>query len=108
MDIRRVTASLSALATPSRLEVLRVLAQAGSEGMPSGDIAKALDVPQNTLSTQLSILASAQLVESHRQGRFIIYRVDADALRELVEFMTSELGAGGKGKGGKSPRRAAA
>jgi len=93
MDVRRVTDRLSALATPSRLEVLRILARAGEAGMPSGEIAKSLNVPQNTLSTQLSVLAGVDLVEYRREGRFIIYRINSGVLAELLQFFKEELGA---------------
>eukprot|EP01030_Chromulinospumella_sphaerica_P031839 gene31839-32510_t len=47
---------LSALAQDSRLAVFRLLVKAGRDGVPAGDIARSLDIPANTLSTQLALL----------------------------------------------------
>lgn len=58
MDAKRSIAALSALAQETRLDVFRRLVAAEPDGMPAGEIAR-LDVPHNTLSTHLSILATA-------------------------------------------------
>lgn len=80
---------LAALATPSRLAVLRVLAEAGPGGMKSGDIAAKLGVKDNTLSTQLLMLSNARLVRSRRDGRSIIYTLRPEAKSELMSFLDS-------------------
>jgi DNA-binding transcriptional ArsR family regulator len=94
MDMDDAITRLSALATPSRLEVVRLLARAGPEGMPSGEIAKALKVAQNTLSTQLLLLSNARLVKPRRSGRSIIYRVELESLRDLAAFILADCAAG--------------
>lgn len=81
---------LSALAQETRLEVFRLLSQAGPDGMGAGAIAKALDVPHNTLSTHLSILQRAGLIRSERQGRNIIYFGLQDCLSDLMAFLQDE------------------
>ena len=53
--------ALSALAQDTRLDVFRLLVRAEPQGKMAGDIAKTLDVPHNTLSTHLAILARADL-----------------------------------------------
>ena len=77
---------LSALAAPSRLAVVRALAEA-PDGMASGVLAKRLDVPPNTLSTQLLLLSNARLVRSRRQGRTVIYTLRPEAKQELTDFL---------------------
>ena len=67
MDIESVVTACGALATPSRVKILQFLAGAGSAGAPSGEIARKLDVPQNSMSTQLLQLSNARLV-SHRRA----------------------------------------
>jgi DNA-binding transcriptional ArsR family regulator len=95
MDDDEAITRLSAIATPSRLAILRLLArEAPSDGMKSGEIAAKLDVVQNTISTQLLVLSNARLVRYRRQGRTILYRVDFDALKELIDFIARECGAG--------------
>ena len=69
MDIDSAIKTLSALAQNGRLAVFRLLVRSGADGLAAGEIARTLDVPHNTLSTQLNILANAGLVRSRRAGR---------------------------------------
>ncbi|HEY2358428.1 MAG TPA: metalloregulator ArsR/SmtB family transcription factor, partial [Phenylobacterium sp.] len=70
--------ALSALAHPGRLEVFRLLVQAGAEGRAAGEIARTTGSLPNTLSTNLGILAGAGLVTSRREGRSIVYAAAYD------------------------------
>ncbi|MCG2634053.1 MAG: metalloregulator ArsR/SmtB family transcription factor [Gammaproteobacteria bacterium] len=90
MDINNAIRALGALSQRSRLEAFRLLVRCGIEGMPAGGIAAALDIPHNTLSSHLSILANAGLVNSRREGRSIIYRVDFNGTRGLLSFLLEE------------------
>jgi ArsR family transcriptional regulator, arsenate/arsenite/antimonite-responsive transcriptional repressor len=85
---------LSALAQEARLEVFRLLMKAGPEGVPAGEIARALQTPANTMSAQLLVLANAGLVRARRQGRSIIYSVDFAAMRDLLVFLTEDCCGG--------------
>jgi DNA-binding transcriptional ArsR family regulator len=78
------------LAQGTRLDVFRLLMQHEPNGMPAGDIARKLDVPQNTMSAHLGILARASLVRSERQSRSIIYRANLDGLRALTLFLVKD------------------
>ncbi len=82
--------ALSALAQDNRLKVFRLLIRAGTGGMAAGDIARALDVPHNTLSSQLAILSRAQLVEARKEGRSVIYKVDLQGTRALLFFLVED------------------
>ena len=62
--------------------------------MAAGDIARQLDVPQNTMSAHLGILARAGWCESERHSRSIIYRADLDGLRALMLFLVKDCCAG--------------
>lgn len=81
---------LSALAQDARLSVFRLLVKAGQEGMAAGDIAKALDVPANTLSAQLNILSIAELISSRRDGRSIIYSAAFENMAELMVYLVED------------------
>lgn len=95
MDFDAVVTGFSALATPSRVEILRLLArEAPPEGMKSGDIAKRLGVAQNTLSTQLMMLSHARLVKYTREGRSMLYRLDRETLGAMAEFLMKDCGGG--------------
>jgi ArsR family transcriptional regulator len=78
---------LAALAQATRLDVFRLLVKHEPEGLAAGDIAKALAVPQNTMSSHLSILSRAGLVSAQRHGRSIVYRADLTRLQAVMLFM---------------------
>ncbi|OHT20088.1 ArsR/SmtB family transcription factor [Edaphosphingomonas haloaromaticamans] len=94
MDNDSTILALGALAQTTRLDTFRLLVRHEPCGLPAGEIARLLDVPQNTLSTHLGILSRAGLVTSERQSRSIIYRADLDALRELTLFLVKDCCAG--------------
>lgn len=90
MDINQAASALSALAQESRLSTFRLLVRAGSPGLPAGDIAEALAIPHNTLSTHLAILTRAGLLRSRREGRSVIYSVDFEGTRALLSFLIED------------------
>ena len=90
MDTYKAIKALGALAQESRLEAFRLLARSGTEGMAAGAIARALDIPHNTMSSHLSILANAGLVNSNRESRSIIYSVDFEQTRLLLSFLMED------------------
>lgn len=95
MEIKSAVRALAALAQDSRLEVYRLLVQAGPEGLPAGEIATRLDIPSSTLSFHVKTLAHAGLVASRQDGRFIHYSADFDAMNDLLAFL-GENCCGGK------------
>ena len=90
MDIESATAALGALAQTTRLEVFRLLVRHEPEGLPAGEIAERIGTPQNTMSTNLSILARSKLVSAERRSRQMIYRADLDTLRALTLFLVKD------------------
>ena len=94
METNAAVVALSALAHEGRLQIFRLLVQAGEPGMAAGDIARATGVLPNTLSSNLSILAAAGLVASRREGRSIIYAAGYDRMRDLLAFLMEDCCAG--------------
>jgi DNA-binding transcriptional ArsR family regulator len=90
MEIIDAIEQLSALAQENRLSVFRLLVKAGPDGLPAGEIARLLQVPPNTLSAQLSILANAGLVRSVRKGRSIVYAVDFKSMSALLLYLAED------------------
>ena len=90
MELNTAVRQLGALAQETRLDVFRLLVRRGPDGAPAGEIARALGVPHNTMSSHLSILARAGLVAPRREGRSIIYRVDFDGTRALLAFLLED------------------
>ncbi|MEE9313959.1 MAG: metalloregulator ArsR/SmtB family transcription factor [Rhizobiaceae bacterium] len=94
MDNKQTTNAFSALSQELRLSVFRLLVQAGTKGMLSGEIGDALKVRQNTMSTNLSILLNAGLVRNERQGRSIRYFADFEAVRGILAFLMEDCCGG--------------
>lgn len=94
MEHLEAISAFAALAQTTRLDVFKMLVAREPDGMPAGDIARAVDVPQNTMSTHLAILARAGLVTSERQSRSIIYRADVTHLREVILFLLKDCCGG--------------
>ena len=90
METKDAIEALSALSQLTRLEVFRLLVRHEPAGLPAGEIARALEVPHNTMSAHLTILARANLVISTRRSRSIIYRADIPSLRDLVLFLVKD------------------
>jgi ArsR family transcriptional regulator len=78
---------LAALAQPTRLEAFRLLVRHEPEGLAAGDIARALAVPQNTMSSHLSVLSRAGLISAQRFSRSIVYRAELSRLRAVMLFV---------------------
>jgi len=94
MDSNAAIAAFGALAQGTRLDVFRLLVRHEPDGVAAGEIARQLDVPQNTMSTHLGILARAGVVRAERHGRSVIYRADLDGLRALTLFLVKDCCAG--------------
>ena len=90
MDKSDAIKALDGLAQDTRLDAFRLLVRAGDEGLPAGEIARALGVPHNTLSTHLAVLTGAGLVKSRRAGRSIIYSADFAGTRSLLAFLLED------------------
>ena len=90
MEIKDAVTRLASLAQESRLETFRLLAKAGTDGIPAGEIAQHLEIPAATMSFHLNHLRNAGLIESRRESRSIIYALKPDAIRELLAFVTDE------------------
>ena len=88
MEKSDAVAALAALAQDNRLDVFRVLVQAGPEGLPAGRIAELLDLAPNTLTFHFDRLRSAGLVTVRREGRSMIYAAQFDAMNALLGFLT--------------------
>jgi DNA-binding transcriptional ArsR family regulator len=87
MESENVILALAALAQSTRLEVFRLLVKHEPKGLAAGDIARALAVPQNTMSSHLAVLSRAGLVSAQRFSRSIVYRADLARFQAVVLFM---------------------
>ncbi|HBF29501.1 metalloregulator ArsR/SmtB family transcription factor [Rhizobium sp.] len=95
MENEKAITAFAALAQSTRLETFRLLVRHEPDGVAAGELARLLDVPQNTMSAHLACLARAGLVKSERHSRSIIYRANLDGFRDLALFMLKDC-CGGK------------
>jgi len=94
MEKSSAIAALAALAQDSRLDIFRLLVQAGPEGLPAGRIGAALDLPSATLSFHLTQLRQAGLATFRREGRSLIYVAEYAAMNGLIGFLTENCCGG--------------
>lgn len=96
METETALAALAALAQPTRLETFRLLVRHEPKGLAAGEIAKALSVPQNTLSAHLNVLSRARLIGARRAGRSIVYRADLAQLNAVARFLAEDCCGGAR------------
>jgi DNA-binding transcriptional ArsR family regulator len=89
-QMARFADRFSAMGTEARLRILRLLLSAHPEGMVAGDLQSELGIPASTLSHHLDKLKNEDLVTVRREGTFLWYSANTDALQELLTFLYSE------------------
>lgn len=90
MDNESAITALAALAQSTRLDVFRLLVKREPAGLAAGEIARALGVPQNTMSAHLAVLARAGLVSARRISRSIVYRADLSRFQSVMSFLVND------------------
>jgi DNA-binding transcriptional ArsR family regulator len=80
----------SAMGTEPRLRIMQLLLSAHPDGLVVGEIQEELDIPNSTLSHHLDKLKAEDLVQVRREGTFLRYSANADALQELLQFLYAE------------------
>jgi DNA-binding transcriptional ArsR family regulator len=80
----------SAMGTEARLRVMQLLLTAHPEGLVVGEIQQELEIPHSTLSHHLDKLRNEGLVEVSREGTFLRYTANTEALQELLQFLYAE------------------
>jgi ArsR family transcriptional regulator, arsenate/arsenite/antimonite-responsive transcriptional repressor len=94
MEKTDAVTALGALAQDNRLDVFRLLVQAGPEGMPAGAVAEALNLAPNTLTFHFDRLRTAGLVTVRREGRSMIYAARYETMNDLLGFLTENCCGG--------------
>ena len=85
---------LAALAQENRLDMFRLLVQAGPQGMPAGEVSSALGISPNTLTFHFDRLREAGLVTVRREGRSMIYAAQFETMNSLIGYLTENCCAG--------------
>jgi ArsR family transcriptional regulator, arsenate/arsenite/antimonite-responsive transcriptional repressor len=89
-QVTRFADMFSAMGTEPRLRIMRLLLSAHPDGMIVSDIGSELGIPASTLSHHLEKLRAEELVRVRREGTYLWYSANADALRDLLAFLYAE------------------
>ena len=95
MKTAAAVAALAALAQDSRLDVFRLLVQAGPDGLAAGEVATKLKLAPNTLTFHFDRLRDAGLVTVRRDGRSMIYAARFEVMNALLGYLTENCCADG-------------
>lgn len=80
----------SAMGTEPRLRIMRLLLNAHPEGLVVGDVGSELQIPSSTLSHHLEKLKNEDLVKVRREGTYLWYSANTEALQDLLGFLYAE------------------
>ena len=88
--VTRTAQRFSALGAEPRLQILRLLLAAHPTGMVVGEVQDEMGIPASTLSHHLEKLRHVGLVSVRREGTYLWYTAETDALREIMNFLYEE------------------
>jgi ArsR family transcriptional regulator, arsenate/arsenite/antimonite-responsive transcriptional repressor len=89
-DIIRFADMFTAMGTEPRLRIMQLLLSAHPEGLVVGEIISELGLSASTLSHHLDKLKNEDLVTVNREGTYLRYKANAEALQELLTFLYAE------------------
>jgi len=89
-SVTRYADMMSAMGTEPRLRIMRLLLSAHPDGLVVGEIAAELGITGSTLSHHLEKLRNEDLVRVRREGTFLWYSANSEALKELLAFLYAE------------------
>lgn len=85
---REVTRIARALAEPRRLQILKQIGGCEQGALACRVILERQDISPATLSHHLKELETANLIETSRDGKFVLVTVKRDVLRAYVEQLS--------------------
>jgi DNA-binding transcriptional ArsR family regulator len=89
-QVVRYADMFAAMGAEPRLRIVQLLLTAHPQGLVVGDIQDELGVPASTLSHHLDKLKNEELVNVRREGTFLWYTANTEALQELLNFLYAE------------------
>ena len=81
--------TMKALADPTRREILNLL-KSGEKS--AGELCERFDMTAAAVSRHLSVLREADLMRDRRDGKLIIYELNASVLEEILLWLTELKG----------------
>jgi len=94
MEKATVLQVFESLSSGIRLDVFRLLVQAGRAGLVAGEIASSLEIPPTNLSFHLKTLVQSGLLTVEQEGRFQRYRANIPLMLGTIAFLTENCCAG--------------
>ncbi|SHJ98442.1 DNA-binding transcriptional regulator, ArsR family [Pseudonocardia thermophila] len=88
-QVRHAAAVLDGLGDPNRLSILLALHHAGD--LCVSDLAVAVGMSDSAVSHALRLLRALGMVEAHRQGRLVRYRIDGEFTRKLLDVISESV-----------------
>lgn len=88
--VTRYAEMFAAMGAEPRLRITQLLLTAHPQGLVVGDIQEELEIPASTLSHHLDKLKNEDLVKVRREGTFLWYMANTDALQEIMNFLYAE------------------
>ena len=79
------------LADPTRRKVLELLRQ---RPMTAGELSEHFEVSKPTMSAHFTVLREADLIDAHKQGTTITYRLKLSVLEEALLGFSQAFGFG--------------
>lgn len=89
-QVARYADMFAAIGAEPRLRIMQLLLTAHPQGLVVGDIQDELGIPASTLSHHLDKLKNEDLVRVRREGTFLWYTVNTEALQEIINFLYAE------------------
>jgi len=90
VQVVRYAEMFAAMGAEPRLRIVQLLLTAHPQGLVVGDIQEELEIPASTLSHHLDKLKNEGLVRVRREGTFLWYAANTEALQELMDFLYAE------------------
>ncbi len=91
MRNEKVCEVFDALSQPNRLKIFKILVKYCEKGITPTEIAKKMgNMPRNTLSFHLSLLASSGLCVSEKQGKQVIYKAKCELIKKIAAFLLKD------------------
>ena len=88
--VTRFADMMSAMGAEPRLRIMRLLLAAHPHGLVAGEIGEDLGIPGPTLSHHLEKLRKEGLVNVRREGTYLRYSANSEALKDLLGFLYAE------------------
>jgi len=89
-QLARCAERFAAIGAESRLRIMQLLLSAHPDGVVAGEIQEELGISASNLSHHLDKLKNEQLVRVRREGTYLRYTANTEALQELLSFLYAE------------------